>query len=111
MDGETGCRYCGMCLYGCPYDSIFNAGQQLKELIANGMVAYVRGVVVDRLSTTPDYIRIESRTVDGGAHRVFNAKKVFVAAGVLETARIVLNSVSRDFVSLNVATFDSGEKS
>jgi hypothetical protein len=106
IDGETGCRYCGMCLYGCPYDSIFNAGRQLKELIANGMVTYERGVVVDRLSTTPDNVRIESRTVDGGAHRVFNAKEVFVAAGVLETARIVLNSVSRDFISLNVAQSD-----
>jgi hypothetical protein len=95
-----------MCLYGCPYDSIFNAGQQLKELIANGMVTYERGVVVDRLSATPDSVQIESRAVDGGAHRVFNAKKVFVAAGVLESARIVLNSVSRDFVSVNVAQSD-----
>jgi ferredoxin len=103
---ETGCRYCGMCLYGCPYDSIFNAGHRLKEMVASGMVTYERGVVVDRISPTADCVRIESRTVDGGERRVFDAKKVFVAAGVLETARIVLNSIARDFVSLNVAQSD-----
>ena len=33
---KKGCRYCGLCLYGCPYDAIFNAANVLRSLASAG---------------------------------------------------------------------------
>ncbi len=32
-EGDVGCSYCGMCLYGCPYDHIYSARQTLDKLL------------------------------------------------------------------------------
>src|SRR6185295_237165 len=40
------CRHCGLCLYGCPYDSIFRAAAQLSQMVRQGFVSYVPDVFV-----------------------------------------------------------------
>ena len=91
---KKGCRYCGLCLYGCPYDAIFNAANLLSSLVCHGSVSYVSGVIVDRISSMDGRLRIEARSTTGDGVRLFETGKVFLAAGVLETARIVLNSTN-----------------
>ncbi len=34
-----GCRYCGLCLFGCPYDSRYSAVNTLSELVRGGHAA------------------------------------------------------------------------
>lgn len=89
-----GCRYCGYCLYGCAYDAIFSASAALGRMIAEGTVDYVGGVLVDRTVSTESGIRLETRMADG-TRRSFQGNRAFLASGVLETARIVLNSTNR----------------
>ena len=107
-DDETGkgCRRCGLCLYGCPYDSIFAAASQLSRMIRKGEVSYVPDVLVDRISMVNDGIRIEARGSGGGVPRSFDGRAVFLAAGLLESARIVLNSTSVPAVPLRVQQSD-----
>ncbi len=91
-EDQKGCRSCGLCLYGCPYDSIFNSTSMLSKLIRQGSVSYVPGVIVDSLSASDRSVKIEVRNLDSGAPHTFEGQVVFLAAGLLESTRIVLNS-------------------
>ncbi len=92
-DGRKGCRYCGMCLYGCPYDCRYAADSTLRNLAETGLVCYRPGVLVDKLSRENGRVRIEGRSLRDGSTEVHVADQVFMAAGLLETSRIVLSSL------------------
>ncbi len=92
-DGRGGCRYCGQCVYGCPYDSIFTSTTALDGLIRSGRVRYMAGIIVDRLTPTGGHILIECRSLQDRSTRRFNGHAVFIAAGLLETSRIILTSL------------------
>ena len=106
---EKSCRRCGLCLYGCPYDSIFAAGLILERLVREGAVLHVPGVVVDRVTSNSDGVRVEGRSATGSGPCSFEGSAVFIAAGLLESARIILNSTAAKTVcrtSLRVHTSD-----
>ena len=104
--GGKGCRYCGLCLYGCPYDAIYNAGSTLARLVQEGRVGYLPGVIVDRLSPERGRVRIEARSLADGSSGSLEGGRVFVAAGLLETARIILNSLALYDTALSVQHSD-----
>jgi len=108
IDDESGkgCRQCGMCIYGCPYDSVFSAASQLTQMVLRGQVDYQPDVLVDRISTNGIGIRIEGRSASDNSPRYFEGRKAFLAAGVLESARIVLNSTNHHTVRLRVQQSD-----
>jgi choline dehydrogenase-like flavoprotein len=101
-----GCRHCGLCLYGCPYDSIFSAASQLERLVRDGHVSYVPDVLVDRVSVEKGGVRIDARSAKANVARSFFGKAVFVAAGLLESARIALNSIKHVETPLRVQQSD-----
>jgi choline dehydrogenase-like flavoprotein len=92
-NGDKGCRYCAMCLYGCPYDCKYTSMQTLARLIRDGSVQYVPGVVVGTIVHETGSIRINGRSLAGGDSRIFTARRVFLGAGLLETSRIILTSL------------------
>ncbi len=92
-NGTKGCRYCRFCLFGCPYDSRYTAAGTLSELVRTGHAEYESDVLVRKLTRMDNEIRIEGRSRSGEV-RVFSADKVFVAAGLLESTRIILESLS-----------------
>lgn len=82
-----GCRQCGMCLFGCPYDLIFSSRPYINKLIADGRISYRRGEIR----------RIEEHANGVVAHfssglDTISGDRLFLATGVLETARITLAS-------------------
>lgn len=93
-DAAKSCRRCGLCLYGCPYDSIFAAGPALERLVREGAVSHVPNVLVDRVTSTSAGIRVEGRSVKDRGLCTFEGSAVFIAAGLLESARIILNSTA-----------------
>jgi choline dehydrogenase-like flavoprotein len=92
-NGLRACRYCGLCLFGCPYDSRYVAASTLDTLVQRGLVTYLPGVMVDRLSPADGRIRIDARSLRNGGPLTFSGHGVFLAAGLLETARIILGSL------------------
>lgn len=92
-EGQKGCRYCGLCLYGCPYDSIYSAGSTLTRFFRDGCVGYVSGVVVEKISHANGRVRIEARSLADGVPKTFEGHRVFLAAGLLESTRIILASI------------------
>jgi choline dehydrogenase-like flavoprotein len=89
-----GCRLCGMCLYGCPYGSIYNSTHTLEALMRRGVLEYRSGIYVDRLTedehaVAVDFHRRGRRTETGR----LTAARVFVACGAISSTRLMLNSV------------------
>jgi choline dehydrogenase-like flavoprotein len=91
---SPGCVYCGLCMYGCPYGYIYNSEDTLRELQKNPNFTYQPDVVVMRLRETTGSVVIE------GVHRISRepfpaeASRVYLAAGVIPTTKILLHSMS-----------------
>ncbi len=94
-DREDGCRYCGLCLFGCPYDCIYSASRTITELLTAQRIDYVPGVFVEKLQSRQGRVRIQVWDIREKRRRHFEASLVLVGAGVLSTARIMLESLGR----------------
>lgn len=86
------CAACGLCMYGCPYGLIYNSASTLDELRADPRFKYVRGVVVDKFSESAGGVEIAAHSREGGERLSFKASRVYVAAGVLASTRMLLES-------------------
>lgn len=92
---QKGCIYCGLCLYGCPRNAIYSAGQTLDHLVRKKQANYVKNVVVDRLEEADEVVRIYAHDRLSGASKTFDANRVFLGSGVLPTAKILLESLQQ----------------
>jgi choline dehydrogenase-like flavoprotein len=90
----SSCRYSGMCLYGCPYGSIYNASHTLERLVRTGQVEYRGGIYVDRLTEGEGSVTIDfhqrGRQSEMGR---MTASRVFVACGAISSTRLMLDSM------------------
>ncbi len=91
--GKPGCVHCGKCIYGCPYEFIYNSAHTLEQLRGNGAFSYRPGVVVEHLAEVGSQVAVTGRDLEGSGSFALRADKVFVACGVLSTARIMLASL------------------
>jgi choline dehydrogenase-like flavoprotein len=93
---SSGCRHCGMCLYGCPYGSIYNASHTLDELVRGGKVDYRGGLYVDRLVLADDGVAIHFHERGNPASvGQLDASRVFVACGAVSSTRLMIESMAR----------------
>lgn len=86
------CTECGLCLYGCPYGLIYNSAETLGRLRSSPLFEYRQGILVDRLEETSTGVRVVGREHPSQQPWSIQADRVFVGAGVIPTARIVLES-------------------
>lgn len=91
-DNKEGCVYCGMCLTGCPFDMILNMGQELENMVAKDQVRYRPGRVVTRLEETKNGVTVSAVDLDGTPLQEETFSQVFMAAGVIGSTRIMLES-------------------
>lgn len=84
---DAGCRRCGLCLHGCPYRLIWSARDEIARLRRNPSFGYRPGAIVTRFEETGSGVTLH---LAGG--QTIGAPRVFLGAGVLETARILLAS-------------------
>jgi ferredoxin len=92
-NGKPACVYCGKCVYGCPYEFIYNSSHSLERLRRNHAFTYRPGVVVERLKETASQVEVTGRTLDDGGVFLMQADKAFLAGGVFSTARVMLASL------------------
>ena len=82
-----GCRQCGHCLHGCPWGLIWSAAQELARLRSHPGFTYRPGALVHRFAESADAITLHLATGE-----TVTGARVFLGAGVLESARILLAS-------------------
>ena len=87
------CRYCGLCMYGCPYDILYCSTHTLASLAGNKRFRYLPGLVVDSLEERHDGVILRAVQEVDGIRRLFHADRVYTAAGSVATTRIMLKSL------------------
>jgi choline dehydrogenase-like flavoprotein len=88
------CRHCGLCMYGCPWGSIYNSASTVEALAREGKLDYRGGVYVDRLSESDGSVVIDfhERGRPRASGRLI-ASRVFVACGSISSTRLMLESM------------------
>jgi len=89
----VGCKYCGLCMYGCPYDSIYKTSLTLDTIKQNKNVTYVKDTIVENLKEENGKVIIKARSKTGNQSKSFIAKRVFLGSGVVPTTKIMLSSM------------------
>lgn len=88
---RSGCRTCAMCLYGCPYQLIFSASHALDMLMTRPGFSYEPGRLVVGFSEEAGGVKVSSTRTDGSDPQTIAGARMFVATGVLPTAKLILD--------------------
>lgn len=91
-DGRHAYRYDALEFFRPNNPAVYTPAFTLNEMIERGEIAYERGVLVERYAETESDVTVRTRDVATGATREFQAKRLILAAGALNTAKIVLRS-------------------
>lgn len=86
-----GCKYCGCCMSGCAYGAIYKASRDIDGMIAAGEIDYRAGLTVHRLEESGTGVTVLACNAQG-AGESWEFDRVFLAAGALNSTRIVLQS-------------------
>lgn len=91
--GEGACRYCSMCLYGCPYRLIYSSADTIARWVSAGRLQLVSDRVVQRLREEGEEVVIEGIGRLDGQPFSMKTGRAYLATGPLSTARIMLESM------------------
>lgn len=90
------CTECGLCMWGCPHHLIYNSKQTLEKLSLNMNFKYINGKLVKSFMEADDgKVEISAIDKNSGEEIQFVGDKLFLACGVLPTAKIVLQSLKK----------------
>jgi len=87
----TCCQYCGNCMSGCVYNALYKSSCTIEFLQSAGKIDYRPGHVVSTLMDDRDGVTVKGVT-KAGENFELRFDRVFLAAGALNTTRIVLQS-------------------
>jgi choline dehydrogenase-like flavoprotein len=72
--------------------AIYNPVFTLRELINEKSIEYLSGFLVQKFAEVGSVVKVIAKEVSTGLDREFSARKVFLGAGNINTARIALSS-------------------
>lgn len=87
-----GCKYCGQCMSGCVYKSIYKASDDILMLSNSGAIDYKPGCLVLEINEKGERVWIKYLDKDG-CENIKEFDRVFLAAGAVNSTRIVMNSL------------------
>ena len=91
-NNEHACRYCGQCMSGCVYGAIYKAGDEIMSLHEKGEIEYLPGYHALRLFEENGKVVVSVRDASGvPSNMTFD--RIFMAAGAVNSARLVLDSL------------------
>jgi hypothetical protein len=90
--GSSTCRYCGRCLDGCAYGSIFNPRQLWKKLEQEGIVIH-RGLYALEFKEHDNIVHAVFIDLKSNCIRVMTTRRLLLGAGAINSTRIVARSL------------------
>lgn len=92
--GEKSCRYCGYCMTGCSYSSIFKSSEIIEHLSFTNKINLLEFQVLNKISEKNGIVQLELNNKMDNMPSTKEFDKVYLAAGAAETSRIILNSTT-----------------
>jgi choline dehydrogenase-like flavoprotein len=86
-----GCRNCGECMSGCVYGAIYKSSIEIKQLHDQNKITYMRGCLVNAVDEKDGKVKISYFDEDGN-RLASEFDRAFLAAGAVNSTRIMLNS-------------------
>lgn len=95
LNSKQACVYCGHCLYGCPYGCIYNSGNDLASMIQGNhpRLKFQPNVIVETITESGPVVSVHGYDRLTKAPLTLKAERVFLAAGVVPSSRIILKSL------------------
>ena len=87
--GASGCVYCGLCMYGCPYRAIFSAEFALDRLKADQQLTHHGGRIAVGFEEGASGVEVRLRRLADGAQETLTCDRLFVACGAATSVRLV----------------------
>lgn len=84
--------YTDMDYYGNPGESVYRPRQTIIELRRNPAFQYISGALVQTFEETGEGVEVVFLNLASGTHERISGKKLLLAAGALNSARIALRS-------------------
>ena len=98
------CRYCGYCLDGCVYGSIFNPQFGWEALAQEGRVIH-RPFYALEFKEETGLVRVNAIHLKDGTTVEFTAKRLFLGLGAIASTRLVARSLA--LLNLPIKLLDS----
>lgn len=93
INDKPGCVYCGLCLYGCPHELIYNSSFTLKQLQVKNNFKYIKNIVVKKVEEVNNKVKIYFISRLNGNEDYIEASRVYLACGPFSTTKILLESL------------------
>lgn len=90
----SSCRYCGLCLDGCVYGSIFSPRLLWKRIEADKKLIH-RGFYALEFKEHDDDVLVTALNMENGSIKQWRTKRLFLASGHFATARMIARSLGR----------------
>jgi hypothetical protein len=91
-NNKNSCKYCGFCMTGCAYDSIFNTKIIIKKLQLKKKIIFKKNYILKKFIKNNNKITLifeYQRKL-----KTFHFDKVFIGAGTLNTTKVIVNSLN-----------------
>jgi hypothetical protein len=92
---SDGCQYCGHCLSGCVYGSVYSTKQDLEKMVAEDKIDYLSGLHVIKVEEVNSVVEVLAEDIQRNSFVRLKFEKLFIGAGALNSTKILLESLGR----------------
>lgn len=85
------CKYCGLCLHGCPQELIFNTKSVIEDLREHPNFSYIPNFMVDTIFENAHSVSIFGKKFNEVAQEI--GERVYLACGTINSTFILLKSM------------------
>jgi len=90
---SSGCVYCGLCLYGCPYGFIYNSADWVTASLSWPAFSYQPDMIVERVDEGAGTVTLYARRRQTGELVKYSGHSAFLACGTIPTTAVLLESI------------------
>lgn len=93
VNDREACSYCGLCLWGCAHESIYNSVQDLSLLKSKQNFQYRNNIFINKIVKKDAGYELHGAHIANSADAFFYTEKLILACGAVGSAKLVLEAL------------------